>query len=331
MSGSAGIVLLTQQPAGSFVPSSVTTSATSEVEVGDVDGDSRADVVGFQGGMVNVYHHTVAGWNRTDHDTVRGYWPNVEGIEVADVTGDGRADVIATIGGNSPGSRVNVFAQNAAGGLDAPSVYLTRDVPEPVEAADITGDSRTDVVTAHGGWNTLSVIPQLANGTLGTPNTSSIPYASHYDVQGLALGDINGDDRVDAVIADYNYGLVVLRNASGPAPGGGAVVDPVDRYGRLRDRGRGEHRADGDLRADNERGLGERLDGATGARPHPAGRAGHGDLQLRDGDRDRDADRAAAGQHPVPARGLGVRDQAGATQTERFTSTFRTLDTAPRR
>ena len=83
-----------------------------------------------------------------------------------------------------------MFVQNTTGGLGTPAVYLTRDTPEPVEAADVTGDSRTDVVAAHGGWNTLSVLPQQANGALGTPITAAIPYASHYNVQGLALGDI---------------------------------------------------------------------------------------------------------------------------------------------
>jgi hypothetical protein len=101
-----------------------------------------------------------------------------------------------------------------------------------VEAADINDDNRTDVVTAHGGWNTLSVLLQKSDGTLASPVTSGIPYASHYNVQGLALGDINDDGLIDAVIADYNSGLVVLRNGSGPSPAGEQVwvrdVAPAD-------------------------------------------------------------------------------------------------------
>ncbi|TCN35223.1 type VII secretion-associated serine protease mycosin [Kribbella orskensis] len=329
LQGTQGITLLIHAPDGTFAASSVTADGSGEVEIGDVDGDGLPDVVTFTGGMVRVYHHATDGWNRTDHDTIRGYWPTVEGIEVADVNGDDRADVIASIGGNAPGSRINVFVQNASGGLDTPAVYLTRDIPEPVEAADITGDSLIDVVTAHGGWNTLSVLPQTAAGTLGTPVTSSIPYASHYNDQGLALGDINGDQRTDAVIADYNSGLVVLRNKLGPTPGGEQAwvrsVSPADFAAGL---------AIGTVPT------------VTFARSVDAASVTSSTVRLVNG---RSGAAVAASvsydatsqtarltpssllQDNTPYRIIvsGVRDTSGATQAERFTSTFRTTDYTP--
>ncbi|MGI5246061.1 FG-GAP-like repeat-containing protein [Dactylosporangium sp. CA-139066] len=327
--GSSGIVLLTQGPAGTFAASTVSTSSSGEVEVGDVDGDGRADVVGFQAGTVNVYHHTVDGWNRTDHNAIVGYWPSIEGIEVADVTGDGKADVIATIGGNQPGARINVFAQNATGGLDTPKVYSTADIPEPVEVADITGDSRPDVVTAHGGWNTLSVLAQKSDGTLDTPTTSSIPYASHYDVQGLALGDINGDKRIDAVIADYNSGLVVMRNGSGATPG--------REQAWVRTIGTADFATGVALNA---------APTVTFARTVDPASVNATTVRLVHGVTQQNVpatvtyDAATATAKVTPAASLqdntpyrlvvaGVKDQAGAIQNEPFTSTFRTLDTAP--
>jgi hypothetical protein len=186
--------------------------------VGDVDGDGTAEVVGapppyLGGAPIYVYRATGSGWIRTNHATGMSSPLTVRGIEVADVSGDGRADIVATFGDNKPSSQVTVLVQNAAGGLDAGVLYPVWDIPEPVEAADVTGDSLLDVVTVHGGWSALSVLPQTADGRLDAPvRTEDLPYASSYTVQGLALGDINGDRRTDAVIADYNSGLVVLRS-----------------------------------------------------------------------------------------------------------------------
>ncbi|WP_271190382.1 S8 family serine peptidase, partial [Dactylosporangium matsuzakiense] len=215
----AGIQLLTQGSAGAFTASSVSADRSPEVEVGDVDGDGRADVVGFQSFAVNVYHHTTSGWTRTDHSTTNYPW-SIGGIEVADVTSDGKADVVATIEANSPNSVVNVFKQNATGGLDAPAVYSTIDLADSVEAADVTGDGRTDLVVAHGGYSAVSVLPQTTGGTLGTPITAFAPISNYIDPGGLAVGDINSDGRIDVVVADFNSGLILMRNGGGSTPGG---------------------------------------------------------------------------------------------------------------
>ncbi|GAA3302726.1 hypothetical protein GCM10020218_098870 [Dactylosporangium vinaceum] len=217
----AGSQLLTQGPAGTFTASSVSANGSAEYEVGDVDGDGRTDIVSFSSTAVIVYHNTATGWTETDHAAVHGT-SNVGGVEVADLTGDGKADIAATVTGNLQDAKVNVFKQNAAGGLDAPVTYATVDLPQAVEAADITGDGRTDLVTAHPGFNKVSVLPQTTGGQLGTPITAFVPFQGS-DTQALALGDVNGDNRIDAVVVDPNSGLEVLRSAFGPTPGGEAA------------------------------------------------------------------------------------------------------------
>jgi len=37
-----------------------------------------------------------------------------------------------------------------------------------------------------------------------------IPYASHYENDGIAVGDLDSDGCKDLAIADYNHGLVVV-------------------------------------------------------------------------------------------------------------------------
>lgn len=97
-----------------------------------------------------------------------------------------------------------------------PAVSLpSYDIPEPVEVKDVTGDGLSDIVVLHGGWNSMGVYVQTADGSLSPEQLFPIPYASSYNVQGLALGDINNDGLPDAAIADYNYGLVVLYHEPG--------------------------------------------------------------------------------------------------------------------
>ncbi len=104
---------------------------------------------------------------------------------------------------------MNVFPQTVDG-LGAPSVYGSYDIPEPLVVADMNSDNLGDLVTLHGGWMQAGVYLQDA-GVLGPESLFPISYASHYNPQGLAVGDINGDAKPDIVVANYAYGLEVLR------------------------------------------------------------------------------------------------------------------------
>jgi hypothetical protein len=194
-----------------------------DLEVGDVTGDGRDDLVVMSGQLYanpNLSVHAQLAGGGFGPAAEYQIGPNIltQGIGLGDVTGDGRTDVVASYGGNRPSSFVAVFAQTAGGGLAAPVSYASYDIPEPVEVADLDGDARPEVVTVHGGWQRVGVYGGLSNGTLAPEDLSPVPYASHYNVQGLAIGDVNGDGRPDIVEADYNYGLVLLLNAAPPPP-----------------------------------------------------------------------------------------------------------------
>jgi serine protease AprX len=193
-----------------------------DLEVADVTGDGRTDLVVMSGQSfapnLSVLPQLAAGGFGPAAEYRVGTNILTHGIGVGDVTGDGRNDVVASYGGNQPSSFVAVFAQTAAGLLAAPVSYASYDIPEPLDVADLDLDGRADVVTLHGGWSAAGVYLQTAAGTLAAEVRFGIPYASHYDPHGLAVGDINSDGAPDVVLADYNHGLVVLRNTASAPP-----------------------------------------------------------------------------------------------------------------
>ena len=135
-----------------------------QLEVGDLDGDSRPDLAVVGNRNVRVLHNRADGWTETTPSVpgANGY----AGIEIADVTGDGRADLSAVYGYNAPDSGLAVWKQTDGGDLTAPAVEPLNNSPEPLEAADLNGDGRQDLVTVHLGWNYLSLFEQQADGTL---------------------------------------------------------------------------------------------------------------------------------------------------------------------
>jgi hypothetical protein len=201
-----------------------------DLEVGDINGDGRDDVIVMSGQLyadddLGVLLQTPEGSMNGPFYYDLGGDQLTSGVGVGDVTGDGLNDVVVSYGGNRPSSSIAVFPQTALGTLGPPVSLASYDIPEPVEIADLDGDGRQDVVVLHGGWNELGVYLQRPDGTLDpAEQLYPIPYASHYNPHGLAVGDLNGDGAPDIAIADYNNGLVVLY---GTGPVGGADFHTV--------------------------------------------------------------------------------------------------------
>ena len=186
---------------------------SKQIEVGDVTGDGRPDVISREGRWtVAVYAQAADGgyaqsWRK---DQAGDGWNDVNAIAVADATGDGRDDLAVTAGGNKPTSRMQVYAQAPTGGFAEPVLYPTHDIPSAIVLHDLDGDQRRDAIILHAGWATVSVMGQRPDGRLGADYFSSISASGSTEHRAMSIGDVTGDGKPDAILADYNDGLILL-------------------------------------------------------------------------------------------------------------------------
>lgn len=195
----------------------------SEVRVGDVDGDGKADLlVANQGLRVNSFSvfrnisaaGAVAFDKRMDFFTDSQAYPTT--IALGDLDADGKPDVVV---GNYAVSTLSVFKNTSTPGavtFSPRTDYAAGSTPAQVNIGDIDGDSKPDVVMAgSGSVNGASVISFYKN--ISTPGTLTlapqIQYTAGKGTADVFIGDADGDSKPDLVAANYDENtIVVMRN-----------------------------------------------------------------------------------------------------------------------
>jgi hypothetical protein len=150
----------------------------------------------------------------------------VQALVSGDVNKDGIDDVVL---GEGSGQRVL---------LGTPSGLFTLGPLAPVSGAaatprafapgDVNGDGHLDLVSAHPGPASSTVMLQLGDGTGAFPGTTAIPLpASSGTVVSLVLADLNGDEALDLVLGVDAMGgghLIVQPNVLGSFVGPGMTL-----------------------------------------------------------------------------------------------------------
>jgi len=190
-----------------------TPALPTAIALGDLNGDSRTDVVLGHGNAssqdVSVLRGLGNGAFMTpDSFSIGG---TVAGIAVRDLNGDGKPDVAATV---RTTNKLMVMTNNGA----APSIgfatpYTSFSVsgePAALLFADLNKDSRDDVLmTQYGAQSVAVLLAGTPSGTLVTP-----PNVAGVGLRPIALtaAEVTGDSNLDVVVANFDgNSLSVLR------------------------------------------------------------------------------------------------------------------------
>jgi tetratricopeptide (TPR) repeat protein len=211
------------------------------VVVADVDDDGKLDLFVANDGTANYLYMNRGGFRFEESGLVSGVAGNAGGgyqagmgVACGDLDGDGRPELMVT---NFYGEGTTLYRNMGAGlftdasstsGIGLASRYL---LGFGIALADVANRGRPDVIVANGHVNDnrpfyLYAMPArlYENRSDGGPKLVDVsdragaPWAPLRVGRGLAVGDLDNDGRVDALILSQNEPLAYLHNAT-VAPG----------------------------------------------------------------------------------------------------------------
>jgi hypothetical protein len=222
--GSAGVSIFRNQstPGNLNVDNGIlfnTAAGPYDVELSDLDGDGKLDVV-----TPNYYVANIVILRNTSSPGNFSFAPGLtltasyEPISVVcrDFDGDGKQDIALAMSYNT---QVAVYKNQSTPGVlsfDAPIFYSAGPYPYHICSGDLDGDGKTDLAVASYGSSSASVFRNISTaGTIDFAALQQIPMANTQEV--LAIADIDGDGKPDLAAAQTGSSTIAAaRNISVP-------------------------------------------------------------------------------------------------------------------
>jgi hypothetical protein len=218
-----GLIRVHVQTAGGFntVTYPMGSASVHQLRTADMNDDGLMDVIGLgtstpQG--ISVYKQTVLG-----ELSAAQFWPlpislwNYEAMAVGDLDHDGLADVAVTRSGNGSNTGLFLIYQHPiTHALDSIVTLPAYEQASAVQLGDLDCDDDLEVVVLHPGWQAFSVYTRIVDGPYGAFTTFPMPYVNMGVPDQLALGHVDGDQRIDLLCTNATS-LLFAPNTSFPA------------------------------------------------------------------------------------------------------------------
>ena len=185
------------------------------VAVGDIDGDGSLDVVTAASGNNTVAWHenpdASGGQWTTTPITTEATATSESDVAVGDLNGDGDLDVMTASDGDDT---VAWFENREGTGTDWSRNPLTTDASgaQFVVPSNLDGDGDLDVLFTAPGEGRVAWVENTGDGAFGQPTDIASGYVTLREV---SPADVNGDGRLDAVVAG-GAALAWHPNGAGP-------------------------------------------------------------------------------------------------------------------
>ncbi len=197
--------------------------------VGDIDGDGKPDIIIITDGVsVTVFKNTstsgtldASSFTSSFTYTIGGGNVVLTDIAVGDLDGDGKPDLAVTDQWTQ--NRVLVFKNTSSIGIISFSAnvdFPTGVGPGKIAIADLDGDLKPELIVANNGGvnaegSTISIFKNTSiAGTIDANSfAAKIDFNSGRYPSGLAIGDLDGDNKIDIAVTNYGSSSVsVLKN-----------------------------------------------------------------------------------------------------------------------
>ena len=219
-----------------------TNPAPVDVKIGDLDGDGKPELVvsGIGGSnTISVFHNTASIGSITTGSfaakvdfTVGTSISQNYGVNIGDLDSDGKPDLVVT---NFDEGTISVLHNTASSGSITSSSFASKvdfntgsgstSAPIDVAIGDLDGDNKPDLVVTNLNEGTISVFHNTAS--LG--NITSSSFASKVDFNTgsgsssnpglMAIGDLDGDDKLDLVVSNISEGTISVFHNSASSGG----------------------------------------------------------------------------------------------------------------